>query len=147
MIYTCPRDPHNATAHHRRPLPANTRPTRTPQPPHMSPSLHNNNLVQSMVTKRYTGGRMHGMFQGLGCFCVCKIAETMATACAAASDQPCSSSPPSSADHWVLPPLLPQSEGGGDHFIDYTHTCKHKYLMPMTPRFIVFTCYIAYAII
>ena len=28
-----------------------------------------------------------------------------------------------------------------------THTCKHKYLMPMTPRFIVFTCYTAYAII
>ena len=28
-----------------------------------------------------------------------------------------------------------------------THTCKHKYLMQMTPRFIVFTCYIAYTII
>ena len=58
------------------------------QPPHMSPSLHNNNLVQSMVTKRYTGGRMHGMFQGFGWFCVSKISETMATACAAATPRP-----------------------------------------------------------
>ena len=47
----------------------------------MSPSLHNNNLVQPLVAKRYTGGRLHGMFQELGWFFVCKISDTMATVC------------------------------------------------------------------
>ena len=82
------------------PLPANTRLIWTLQLPHMSSSLHNNNLGQLLVAKRYIGGRLHDMFQGLGWFCVCKISETMATACAAAADYPCSRSP--SVQHWLL---------------------------------------------
>ena len=58
---------------------------------------------------------------------------------------PAAAAPPSNADHWLLPPLLPQSEWATT-FLFYTHM-QTKYLMPMTPWFIVLTCYTAYDII
>ena len=100
IIHSCLRHPHNAMVHYCWQLLANKTLIWTLQIPDISSPLHNNNLGRLLVAKWYIGGRLHDMFQGLGWFSVCKISEIMATACAAATDYPCSRSP--SVQHWLL---------------------------------------------